>query len=388
MNINWNKKYFTVSVYALAVISISIIVYGIVNNFGKFQDGVGAVLHVLSPVFYGFVIAYLLNPVLKWMERWLFPKLLRSKLGAKGRRYLGILITYILFLSFLSLLSSIIIPQIAASLAGILGQLPEYFNQLENWLRGLAVDYNFDQVNINSLFGYAQSFLSNSFNKVNTVVSSTVSTFLNLFVGVIISIYLLAGKETFFAQLKKALYGLFKTEKVDRTIAFGHSVNTICNGFIYGKILDSLIIGLLSFLGMSLLRIPYALLVSVIVGVTNIIPYFGPIIGAVPGTLIVLFVSPVKALIFLIFILVLQQFDGNVLGPRILGETVGISSFWVLLSVVVFGGLFGFIGMLLAVPVMAVLYSVFRTYLNRKLEQKQLSTDLETYASEENPMKF
>lgn len=118
MNINWNKKYFTVSVYALAVISISIVVYGIVNNFGKFQDGIGAVLRVLSPVFYGFVIAYLLNPVLKWMERWLFPKLLRSKLGAKGRRYLGILITYILFLSFLSLLSSIIIPQIAGKPCG------------------------------------------------------------------------------------------------------------------------------------------------------------------------------------------------------------------------------------------------------------------------------
>lgn len=230
------------------------------------------------------------------------------------------------------------------------------------------------------------SWLSASLPMVLNATKNLTTGLTNLILGVIISIYFLFGKERFLAQIKKALYALFPEDFVKRLVDVTHTSNRIFSGFISGKLLDSLIIGILCFVGMSLFRMPMAMLVSVIVGVTNVIPYFGPIIGAVPSALIVFLIDPIKALWFVFFVICLQQFDGNILGPRILGDSIGMPAFWVIFSILLFGGYFGVFGMFVGVPTFAVIYSIFKIWMEGRLERKNMPTDTKSYASEEHPL--
>ena len=201
----------------------------------------------------------------------------------------------------------------------------------------------------------------------------------NLLIGVIVMIYLLNIKDQFVALAKKITYGLFSVEWANRIVREARFIHKVFGGFIIGKIVDSLIIGIMCFVCLSFMKMPYTLLVSVIVGVTNVIPFFGPFIGAIPSAFLILLVSPIQCLYFLIFILLLQQFDGNILGPKILGDSTGVSSFWVLFSILLFGGLFGFVGMIIGVPTFAVIYRLTGDFINSKLKKRKLSVRTEDY---------
>ena len=215
--------------------------------------------------------------------------------------------------------------------------------------------------------------------KVNEVMSNLtvgvinfVSEILSFLIGLIVSIYILFSKETFSAQSKKIVYAVFRTDHANMILHLTKKSNEIFGGFIIGKIIDSLIIGVLCFFGLTILKMPYILLISVIVGVTNVIPFFGPYIGAIPSTILILLNNPIKGVYFLIFILVLQQLDGNVIGPKILGNSTGLSAFWVVFSILIGGGLFGFVGMIMGVPTFAVIYYIITMLINHLLEKKKL----------------
>ena len=239
---------------------------------------------------------------------------------------------------------------------------------------------------IQKLMGMLSQSLTGIINAtINTTISIT-STVVNVFVGIVISIYLWVSKETFFAQIKKFLYAFCPDRFVERMVRLVHSSNKIFSGFVIGKILDSLIIGILCYIGMRLIGIPYALLISVLVGVTNVIPYFGPFIGAIPSILLLLLIDPLEALWFAIFVTVLQQVDGNIIGPKILGDSTGLSAFWVIFAVTFFGGLFGFAGMLIGVPLFAVLYALVKEASENRLVKKDKPLATSSYASEENPL--
>ena len=210
-------------------------------------------------------------------------------------------------------------------------------------------------------------------------VINVLSEIFNILIGVIVSIYILFSKELFVRQTKKAVYAIFSADHANMILHLTTKSNEIFGGFIIGKIIDSAIIGVLCFFGLSLLNMPYVMLVSVIVGVTNVIPFFGPYIGAVPSTILILLSDPMKGLYFVIFILLLQQFDGNILGPKILGNSTGLSAFWVIVAILLGGGLFGFVGMVMGVPTFAVLYYIAEMLVDNRLKRKKLPTDTGCY---------
>ena len=234
-----------------------------------------------------------------------------------------------------------------------------------------------------SLQNWMRTDLLNKVNEVMTHLTVGLYTLvMELFhavIGVIVSVYILFGKETFINQSKKATYAIFPTERANLLIHIAVKTNEIFGGFIIGKIIDSIIIGILCFIGTSLLNMPYAMLVSVIVGMTNVIPFFGPYIGAIPSAVLIALADPMKGVYFLIFILLLQQFDGNILGPKILGNSTGLSAFWVIVSILLGGGLFGILGMLFGVPAFAVIYYIVKLFLDNQLEKKKLPTESECY---------
>lgn len=396
MKFEWDKKYLSIAVYSFLVLVAGILFFSLVLNFSKAMAFLGYLVKILMPFIYGFALAYLINPILHWFEDWLFPKVSKGKMGPKLRRRLGILCAYIVVLVCISVFLRVVIPQVGASLYGIASRIPEFLSTADEWVNSLVASLQ------------SQNFPKEGFEKATELVEQVVLFFygvldkvipyildttqkitsgvLNVVLGIIISVYVLTSKERFFAQLKKILSAFLDRDKVERLVKLAHSSHSIFSGFISGKILDSLIIGILCFLGMSLLRMPYAMLISVIVGVTNVIPYFGPFIGAIPSILLILFLDPWKALWFGVFILLLQQFDGNILGPKILGDSTGISAFWVIFSVTLFGGLFGFLGMFLGVPVFAVIYALFRENVEARLKKRQLPIRTQDYSSPEHPI--
>ena len=238
--------------------------------------------------------------------------------------------------------------------------------------------------NFSKLGKFVNSWIDNIvFEDMLTMISNSIFSVLkvlyNLIIGYIISIYVLFDKEKFKAQIKKLLYTFFDNETINIILENVRYTDRVFGGFFTGKLIDSLIIGILCFIAMLILDMPYALVVAMIVGITNIIPYFGPFIGAVPSAFLIFLVSPGKSIVFLIFILILQQFDGNILGPKILGSKTGLSSFWVLFSLIIFGGLFGMVGMIIGVPIFSILYSFVNGLVKKRLKDKNLPIDSKDY---------
>ena len=402
LKIQWNRRYTTIAVYAFLVIVAAILFFTIVQNFNGFSAYTTRVLTLLTPFVYGFIIAYILNPILRMFDKRLLPRLFRDKLKPKLRRAVAILLTYLVAILFLSVFFSIVIPEIGASLSGIISKFPEYLKTAETWISEIFIaveSWGIDDVNIQRMLqSVLQSFdelLERGYNLLKDalpVLLNTTKQFadgvFNIILGIIISVYLLMGKEKFFAQLKKALYAFLPAPAVERSVYIAHKSHVTFSGFINGKLLDSLIIGILCFIGMSIFRMPNAMLISVIVGVTNVIPYFGPIFGAIPGALLILLTDPIKTIGFLLFIFLLQQFDGNILGPKILGETTGISAFWVIFAIVVFSSLLGVWGMFIGVPLFAVIYTLISEYIDNRLRRKGMPTKTDEYASEHHKIEF
>ena len=271
----------------------------------------------------------------------------------------------------------IVLPQVVQSITVLINRVPEYLRSLNTLVNDLSEQYGIDTAGLEALVGSYQDLIRKATDIVSDLLPQVVSYsaaigsgVVSALTAVISSLYMMLSKETLLRQIRKLIWALMPEKAARRTLEICHKANAIFSGFINGKIIDSVIIGLLCYVGTSILRMPFAVLISVIVGVTNVIPFFGPFIGAIPSTMILLIFSPLSALEFVIFVLALQQFDGNVLGPRILGDSTGLSPLWVLVSIIVGSGLFGFVGMLVGVPTFAVLYTLLREYLNDRLAQK------------------
>lgn len=401
MKFRIDKKYLAWGLTAFCVIAASILFYYLIFHMGNIKSAFGSAVKICMPIIDGLVIAYLLAPVVNYIEREVFFPVCRKfniKLQVKNRKRIRLvtaLFTLFLLVMLIYWFCVMIIPQIVESIQNIIGQLPTYISNLSKWLEDIFEKNPEFSVFVNDLLvqysGQIEEMTTDKLiprlNEIVQSVSSTVfSSVLNVLVmawnfliGLIIALYLLLSKEVFAGQGKKIIYALFEEDSANSVIKNIRFVHSTFGGFISGKLVDSLIIGMLCFIGMTLLNLPYPILVSVIIGITNIIPFFGPFIGAIPSIILILMVNPIQALYFAIFVFVLQQFDGNILGPKILGDKTGLSSFWVIFAITLFGGYWGFLGMAIGVPVFAVLYAAWKAFINRSLHKKGLSTDTNEY---------
>lgn len=382
------KKEFTkfTAVFVLAVGCI--LFYFAVKRIQVISQMMTQIYDILKPIIYGFVIAYLLNPIVNWIEN------IMAKLGEKWRkvgRIGGIFVALMALVALIATLVSMIIPQLALSVQKMVLLATDKLQELQVMLR----DDTALSATTRSLLTEGSKMLENWLKTdlvsqttslmvgVTGSVISVVMELMDIIVGILISVYLLYGKDTFVRQAKKCTYALLNPERANTVLHIGHKANKMFSGFIIGKIIDSAIIGVLCYIGLLIFRITdsYALLVSVIVGVTNIIPFFGPFIGAIPSAFIIMLEEPIKGIYFLIFVFVLQQLDGNVIGPKILGESTGLPSFWVIFAILLGGGLFGVPGMIVGVPTFALIYYVIDLYLNQRLEKKHLPVESIHYHS-------
>lgn len=399
MKLDFNKKYTTIAVYALLTLSAAAAIILMLVHLDKVKAVVLSLLGLLSPFIWGFALAYILNPILVMSEK-LLGRIGKKKMSRKLTRVLSVLLTWGLALLILVVFFSIVIPQLITSVGSLASLFTAWVNDITPRVYQLIEDYDlqgfvagFDSDAISKLLNTASEmvkgfsgYLTTAIPQVAKATASFASGILNIVLGAIISIYLMFSKELFFAHIKKFLYAFFPKKGVEKVIEITHTSNRIFSGFINGKILDSCIIGVLCFIFMSLFRWPYAMLISVIVGVTNVIPYFGPFIGAIPSILILLIVDPKTAIFFAIFILALQQLDGNVIGPKILGDSTGLSAFWVIFSITVFGSLLGPLGMFIGVPLFAVIYTLIRQLSGWMLTRKGMSPDTKDYSSPDQPI--
>lgn len=402
MKFRFEKKYVYWGVTAFLVIAASLIFYYLLFHMNNVRAGFRTFTKTCMPIIDGLVLAYLMTPLVKHMERDFFIPLCKrlnlnteSAKTKKGMRLLSAQITVIFVFVLLYLLCASIIPQLIVSIQNIALQLPVYATNLQDWIQKLF-ENNDDLAGIvtslinqysNELEDYLNSKLVPQLNVILTRFSSSIFSSMlgllvtawNLLIGLIISVYLLVSKESFAGQSKKIIYAIWEEETANKLISNIRFVNATFGGFINGKLVDSLIIGLICFIGMTLLQLPYPLLISVIVGITNIIPFFGPYLGAIPSIVLILMVNPKQALYFAIFVLILQQFDGNFLGPKILGNKTGLSSFWVIFSITLFGGYWGILGMAIGVPVFAVIYAGIKALVNQQLVKRGFSTNTKDY---------
>lgn len=398
MKFDFNRRYTTIALYALGVIVAGALIVAMMFNYVKISRVLNNVFELLTPFVIGFVLAYLLNPILRACERML-AFLTRDRISLRVNRVCSLILSYLFALLVLGLFFSIVIPQLASSIATLAGQISRWIFTAQTFINELIEKYDLQNIqNIqpdvwNTLRSTATQMLTKASSYVTDAIPHVFSATMTLtsgvfdaIVGVIISVYVLLSKERFFAQCKKLLNALMPHNVVEKLVSITHQSHEIFSGFISGKILDSCIIGLLCFAGMNLLRMPYATLISVIVGVTNVIPYFGPFIGAIPSILILFIVDPIKSIWFAVFILVLQQLDGNVIGPKILGDSTGLSAFWVIFAITVFGSLMGVVGMFIGVPLFAVIYSLIRQFCEWRLAQKGLPTRTSDYASDRHKL--
>lgn len=394
----WDRTYINWGMTAFCVVALSLLFYFAVRNISVFGDFFRKLVTILAPFIWGLVICYLLSPLMRFLEECVFLPLgkrlyRKNKKGgaAKFARVMSILFSEIVLLLLIAALVYLIIPQILSSVQMLVQNSGTYADNVSKWLDGLLKNYPELDSYVGGLFGNINANVGNwletrllpQLGSLITSVSSGVYGFArsiyNLIIGIIVSVYLLADKEGFLAAVKRLSYAVFSVETADKLRQGLNFVDKTFMGFLSGKILDSLIIGIICYIVCSILKMPYTLLVSVIIGVTNIIPFFGPLIGAIPSALIILMVDPSKCLIFIIFIIILQQIDGNIIGPRILGSSTGINGFWVMFAIILGSGLFGFWGMLLGVPVFVVIYTVIQNLIIKKLKKSDLPWKIADY---------
>lgn len=383
-------KFFTArTVSNIIVVCIGVLLYLALNNIETVRGNVDKVLAVIKPFIAGIGVAFLLNMPMRFFERTIFANKKRKRLWA-------ILLTLLVVLLVLALLIYLIAPQIVDSVMRLARNLTTYLDNLNSLIENISAKLPLDVINLDSFFvsykdlvNQLVKWASDSLPQLLAGAVGVGSSLIGGITSLIAAIYMLASKEKLILQSKRALYTIFPQRAGDKIMHVGRLSNSIFSGFISGKLIDSAIIAAICFVFMSIMNIlssllgieamqmPYAVLISVIIGITNIIPFFGPFIGAIPSVMILLMVNPLGALWFIIFVIVLQQFDGNVLGPRILGQTTGLPAMWVLVAIIVGGGLFGFNGMLFGVPTTAVLYSLGSDIIENSLKRKGLNKEPE-----------
>ena len=420
MRPNKYGPYLAAGLTAFSVVAAAIVLFFFLEHFSVLWELMNTVGYILRPIFYGMVLAFLLLPV----HRRIFALLMdrfretRDPWGRKRGILNGLSILLSLFLAFLLLyiLLAMVLPQLYWSVVGLFNALPGYFQSVQRWLTDFLADNPDIQQLVLGYYRSAASYvnqwmssdlipnlesasstiawlraeilpqLTGVVSGVSTVLMALFALFKDIIVAVIVSVYLLARKDVFAAQAKKIVYSLCPTRAADLVVGETRRAYRIFSGFITGSIIDSFIVGVLCLLCFSIFHFPYPMLLAVIIGVTNVIPFFGPFIGGIPCGLLVLLVSPRQCLYFVLFIFVLQQIDGNILHPKILGDSVGLASFWVLFSVLLFGGLFGFAGLVLGVPLFAMFYSVVSRLVRRGLQKRGLPLETQDYLGRTEPL--
>ena len=395
---NWDKKYLYWGMTAFCVIACSILFYMALAYLPVIGTALKSLARILSPFIWGLIITYLLAPLYKGLYQGFFLPLTEKLSGKKKKgspklaKGLSVLLSIIVFLAMITALVYLIIPQLYSSIETIVNNSPGYIDKLSEWSKNTLANYpelrdfvieKFEEINTN-LFTWIRDTILPGLGSFVSNITAGVYYFLravyNIVIGIIVSAYLLSNMESASARAKRLCYCVFGVEWAEKIRSAIRFTDRTFMGFINGKLLDSAIIGLICYVVCAILKMPYALLVSVIIGVTNIIPFFGPLIGAIPSAFIILLVDPLKALIFVIFIIILQQVDGNIIGPKILGSSIGINGFWVMFSIILGAGLFSFWGMLLGVPVFVVIYTGITILVERKLKKRSLPVDPEDYA--------
>ncbi|MBQ6385942.1 MAG: AI-2E family transporter [Lachnospiraceae bacterium] len=395
---NWrnNREAQQIAILAFLVVAASMVFYFFLFRTSSIGVGIGKVLSVLNPVIYGGVIAYILNPQQTVIENTIYKLLYKydKKPGVKGKnavRVASVFLSLLILILIIYGLGSIVVPEMVRSIRNIIYNFQRYVNNINTFINTFFKgNEQLDEQTtalINDYAGRLQEWLSSDLSpkidfvadNLTTGVLSFVAFVKNFFLGMIISVYILAAKENLIARFRRVVYSVFSIKTGNRILFNLRFMDEKFGGFIIGKLIDSAIIGVICYFCCVILRMPYAILVAVVIGVTNVIPFFGPFIGAIPSTVLIFVVSPFKALIFIIFILILQQFDGNVLGPRILGSSVGISSFMVVLAILIGGGFLGVTGMVIGVPFAAVFSALFQGWMLRRMRDKNLPGDLESY---------
>lgn len=397
---NISKKISSAAVVFI-VIAAGLLFYFALLRMTSIFSGLKSFFKVLTPILYGLAIAFLLNPIVILVDNHLRP-FLYKKFGNTDKKKLtlfkmsrmaGILCGLaVLFFVIITLLN-MIIPELYKSIRSMIITVPYQLNELVDNLLTLNVKNTTLNQFISSVIKEASEFIENwlktdLLTQINVIMTNLtvgviniITGVFNFIIGIIISVYVLFSKEMFASQGKKFIYALFRPSHANVMLHVITKGNYIFGGFIIGKIIDSIIIGVLCFIGLSFLHMPYTLLVSVIVGVTNVIPFFGPYIGAIPSAVLIMLNDPKMGFYFIIFVFLLQQLDGNVIGPKILGDYTGLSVFWVVFAIIVGGGMFGVPGMILGVPTFAILYYVVNMYLENRLRKKNLPESTKAYGN-------
>ena len=383
-----------ITIVALAIFitfCCCILFFFIIYRYNGFTDFWKKLTQILQPVIIGLVVAYLLNPLMRWVDRKMLGILIkRMKNEEKAKnlaRGLAITASLLFMVGIVVLLLAAIVPSILQSIQGVVTTLPSEVKSLIAWINDFAKGdsqvADIAERVITEASNFFENWMKNTFipqaevyiASVTSGVILTVKFFINIAVGLIISVYVMANQEKFAGQAKKIIFAIFKPVRANVIVKTIRKSNEIFGGFISGKILDSAIIGVLAYIVLAIMKMPDTVLVAVIIGVTNIIPFFGPFIGAIPSFIIIVLQNPMQGLYFLIFVIILQQIDGNIIGPKILGNSTGLSSFWVVFAILVFGGLWGFPGMLLGVPIMAVIYYIIQNIVEYILKRRGIPVD-------------
>ena len=413
------NRYLAAGITAFLVIAASILLFFLIYHLDTVRGILGMINRILRPIYYGMVLAFLLLPIQRHILRFLMAMTsnhhLEQQRNVAFLRTCSIVFSLLFAILVIYVLLAMVMPQLYTSVMGLIDAFPDYVRNVQSWFEAFFADHpelwQTIQPYYDSISPSVESWLKTDFflehedaagmlqwmkdsilpnltgvvTSVSAGVWATLMLLKDLLIAVIVSVYLLARKDTFAAQSKKIAYSILRTDHADFLVGEVRNAYAILSGFINGKLLDSLIIGIIALVCCNLFHFPYPMLLAVIIGVTDVIPFFGPFIGAIPCALLILLVSPLQCIYFCIFVLVLQQFDGNILGPKILGDSTGLDSFWVLFSILLAGGLFGFAGMVLGVPVFAMIYSILSRLVAWGLKRRGLPPETGYYLGPTGP---
>lgn len=357
------------------VVGACIAFYLLLNNLGYFLGRIGIFINILSPFAGGIVIAYILDPMVKFF----YAKLFKEKKGTRG---FAILLAYAVAILLLMLLAWLVVPQIVNSIGMLFTNFPSYIQGVQDMLLYVQSEYGIDLQQATKMLDDSEAMVkeiyamaTDAMPQIVASIGSVASNFVAIFTSIAASIYMLADKDHLLHQLRTLAHAFLPEKVASNTLRICHYANVNFTGFFVGKIIDSAIIGVITFVAMTILRLDFAVLISVFIGITNIIPVFGPFIGAIPSVFILLLIDPLQAVIFCVLILIIQQLDGNFIGPKILGSSIGISALWILFSIVVGGDLFGIVGMVVGVPVFATLYGLAQEFVHYALDKRGIDSE-------------
>ena len=400
MKFDWNKKYLTIALLSFFVIALGILFYGLVNNFFTVLAVIAYFIGILSPILMGFAFAFILAPILTFFDTKCFPKLLKKmknkKKAKKLIRGLSVFCTLLIALLVIGAILWFLIPQIVKSILGMVDGIPSYVENIKAFALNFASSNPELSNYFNQSFTDVDAFLQSYAPNLSTWASgltmsvgrglfSAIMVVKDVLIGLVISAYIMYSKETFCSQTKKLTFAIFSRKIANKLLEVTYLANKIFSGFISGQMLDALIVGTICFIFTSIVGIPYAPLISIIIAITNIIPVIGPFLGTIPVALILLLDNPMNALIFVIFIIILQQIDGNIIAPKILGGSTGLSPFWVLFAIFIGGGLFGIPGIFLGVPTFALIFTLVSDFIKNRLTKKGLPNDVSSYDGKDEP---